>query len=253
MIRLSRDQARTLIGWFQPERPGPVIGSHILRTSNGTFLVDHWPDPRVVLAETGGNYALMGDPHAITPMDIQPHIKGFVAAPESFLPLLRTAFPSLVVWPRIVLVQSEVPLPAQAKIGSVRRLCPADAPSLHRLDTEAAWIFKTWGSPAGLAESGYAWGVLLAEEVISVACTFFLGNRYEDVGVITASKFRRMGLSTACAARLCDEIHARGHVPSWTTSPDNLPSLRVAEKLGFIWHHNEVLYVIGVDIPRSNL
>ncbi len=61
-----------------------------------------------------------------------------------------------------------------------------------------------------------------------------------------------MGLGTACTAALCVEINARGHVPSWTKSPDNSLSLRVAEKLGFAWHHNDVLYVIGREVPSSN-
>lgn len=252
MIRLSVEQAGTLTDWFRPEKPGLVIGSHILRSGVGTWYVDRWPDPRALLGETGGNYVLWGDPQAIAPMDIQPHIRGFLAAPETFLPVLRTAFSSLLVWPRIVLVQSKVPLPVQPRIGSIRRLQPVDARLLQRLESEASWIYKTWGGPAGLAESGYAWGVFLSDEVVSIACTFFLGNRYEDIGVVTTSGFRGMGLGTACAAALCVEISARGHVPSWTTSPDNSSSLRVAEKLGFAWHHNDVLYVIGRDVPLSN-
>ncbi len=51
-----------------------------------------------------------------------------------------------------------------------------DAILLQRLESEASWIYKTWGRPAGLAESGYAWGVFLLEEVVSIACTYFIGT-----------------------------------------------------------------------------
>jgi len=82
-----------------------------------------------------------------------------------------------------------------------------------------------------------------------VAGTFFAGAQYEDIGVVTEPGFRRRGLNTACAAALCRDVRARGHTPSWSTSADNLASLRVAEKLGFVRHRSDVLIVTGVEVP----
>jgi predicted GNAT family acetyltransferase len=87
-------------------------------------------------------------------------------------------------------------------------------------------------------------------QLAAVACTFFLGTTYEDIGVVTIPEYRRLGLSTACASALCHDIRARGHRPTWATSPDNTASLRIAEKLGFQLHRNDVSYVIGVEIPQ---
>ncbi len=120
---------------------------------------------------------------------------------------------------------------------------------LEGLEPAAAWISKTWGGAQGLANSGYSWGAFVDGELAAVACTFFLGWSYEDVGVVTVSKFQRRGLSTACTAALCRDIRARGHQPTWETSPDNTASLRVAEKLGFQVARRDVSYVIGIDIP----
>ena len=76
------------------------------------------------------------------------------------------------------------------------------------------------------------------------------GERYEDIGVVTLPEYRGAGLCVACAGALCRDIEGRGRRPTWTTSPDNTASLRVAEKLGFVLHRRDRLLIIGVKIPR---
>lgn len=249
MIKLTPDQAASLKHWFVPERPGPLIGLHIILTGHGAFFVDRWPDPRCVLADAAGNYALVGDPHTLEAADLTQRIAGFVETPEPFVPLLRASFPDLKVWDRVIFSLDELPqfeLPVKQPI---RRLAAADADRLRELSPEIAWITKTWGSPLDLASSGFAWGAFAGERLVSVACTFFFGDQYEEIGVVTEPAFRRRGLSAACAAALCQEIYARGHRPSWTTSPDNVASLRAAEKLGFKMQRRDKLYVVGIPIP----
>jgi predicted GNAT family acetyltransferase len=107
-----------------------------------------------------------------------------------------------------------------------------------------------WGGPNGLASSGFAWGAFVAGQLVSVACTGFLGETYEDIGIVTEPGFRGLGLSPICVLALCSDIRARGHQPSWSTSPDNLASVRVAEKCGFVRQRDDLLYVVGVSIPE---
>ena len=250
MILLTPDQTAVLKSWFLPERPGPLVGSHVIQTGHGVCRVDRWPDPRAVLVETAGNYALLGEPAVLQPADPKPHIFGVVEAAENFEPLLRAAFPDLKVWPR-VRFELDTPLrPARTGPYTVRRLEPVDGPLLQKLSPEVNWISKTWGGPAGLASSGYGWGAFAARRLVSVSCTFFLGERYEEIGVVTEARFRGLGLSQACAVALCLDIQQRGHRPSWTTSPDNVASVRVAEKLGFAFSRKDRLYVIRVPIPK---
>lgn len=254
MKRLTPEQTAILKPWFRPERPGPLIGSHVIHTGNGTCLVDRWPEPRVVLVETAGNYTLLGDAQAITPADVQPHIKGFVEASTTFEPLLRTAFPVVGVWQRVVYAQQAIsPLYLAAATSNdyvVRRLGASDAQYLGRLSDEIAWISKTWGGPESLAASGFSWGAFVSEQLAAVACTFFLGETYEEIGVATEPPFRGFGLSTVCAWELCRDMRARGHQLSWTTSLDNQASIRVAEKLGCAVHHYDQLYVVGISTPE---
>jgi RimJ/RimL family protein N-acetyltransferase len=250
MIQLTAQQLASLRHWFTPERPGPLIGGHILNSGHGRAWADCWPAPRALFVETAGNGSLLGDPSGLTAAQIHRVVHGFVEAPASFKPLLQEAFPDLVVWDRVIYALSAAPTYARPSGFMLRRLTGADGHSLATLSEESAWISKTWDGPAGLAASGYAWGAFAGDQLAAVANVFFVGDTYEEIGVVTEPAFRGLGLSTACSGAICDDIRQRGHLPSWTTSPDNIASRRVAEKLGFQWARDDVLYVVGIDIPE---
>ena len=249
MILLSPDQAATLIDWFSPEQPGPLVGPHVLQTGNGAFHADRWPNPSAVLIETGGNYCLVGDPKALEPDDLKNRVSGMVSAAEPFARLLRDTFDDLGVWERVILDLPESPRSASPRNHEIRKLEPSDAYHLWGLSREIAWIYHMWGGPAGLAGSRHAWGAFVDGRLVSIACSFFVGFCYEEVGVVTEPGFRGRGLSAACASALCQEIHRRGRAASWSTGSDNSASLRVAEKLGFLVRRQDVLYVVGTPIP----
>ncbi|NUO82642.1 GNAT family N-acetyltransferase [candidate division KSB1 bacterium] len=250
MIALAPLQAATLKAWFLPERAGPLVGLHVLNTGNGVCWVDRWPAPRGALMMTADNYALAGDPSVFDATELRTRIRGFVETAEGFLPLLKTAFPDCKRWERVIFEKRAAAKFHSPNVFEVRRLSAHDAHHLWGISPDNFWISKTWGGPNGLAASGRGWGAFWDNHLASVACTFYLGEKYEDIGVVTEPQFRGGGLSTTCAAALCEDILARGHQPSWTTSPDNLASIRVAEKLGFVLQRRNVLHVVGIPIPE---
>ena len=249
MLQLTPAQTATLQSWFLPERPGPLVGAHIMTTGLGTCWVVRWPAPCVVMVECGGFHSLLGDAQALNAGDLQPHVRGFMECPESFAPLLYAAFPDLQVWQLVIFAPPAAEIPLPAPPAGVRRLEAGDTQALANLEPESAWICESWGGAEGLAKSGYGWGAFVDGQLAAVACSAFVGETYEDIGVVTITKYQRQGLSTACAGALCRDVRARGHQPVWETSPDNIASLRVAEKLGFQVDRQDVLYAIGVDIP----
>jgi len=250
MLLLSPFQFTTLRTFFRPELPAYPVGLHVINTGHGRMYVDRWPAPRAVLAESAGNYCLTGDSQALSPHDLQPLVRGFVSAPVAFEPLLYAAFPGLYLWDRVVLELRRAPGFVEPLGFTVRRLDAADSLRLAGVSPDLAWVAKTWDGPSGLGASERAWGAFAPDgRLVSIANTFFQGDRYEDIGVATEPEFRRRGLSAACAGRLCQNILAHGCWPSWNTSPDNHASLRVAAKLGFEWQRDDRLYVIGVAVP----
>ena len=60
MQLLDPAQRQTLSQRFEPERPGPQVGLHVLQTGHGACFADRWPDPRTALSACGGNYSLVG-------------------------------------------------------------------------------------------------------------------------------------------------------------------------------------------------
>ncbi len=251
MISITRESLNELRSWFEPERPGPLVAGHVLQTGRGQAWVDRWPGPRALIAETAGNYGLFGDPAALTVDDVRQHVRGFVDAPATFEPLLRAAYPDLKVWSREVFAEGDEARPPSIEPApaDVRRLAPLDAEKIAGLPTELGWIHKTWGGAAGLVDSGFGWGAFVEGRLVSLACSFFVGLAYEDIGVVTEAAHQGRGFSTACAAALIGDIRARGRRASWTTSSDNPPSIRVAHKLGLPQSRRDRLYVVGIDIP----
>ncbi|MBV9169720.1 MAG: GNAT family N-acetyltransferase [Chloroflexi bacterium] len=251
MQRIGIDHAQGLRQWFRPERPGPLTGMHVLQTSQGSLRVDRWPAPRACVVETGGNVGLGGDPEALSVHDVRAAVSGFVEPSRRFEGLLGEAFPNAVRWPRVILRHSGAVVQQEARRAATVRLLQAeDAAAIRRLERELAWISVTWGGPDGLARSGYAWGAFVDGSLASVACSFFVGEEYEDIGVVTSNEYRGTGLAPVCAARLATDVIGRRRSPSWSTSPDNVQSLRVAEKLGFVVDREDYLLIVGRPSPQ---
>ncbi len=243
----ARDH-ESLRPWFTPERPGPMIWAHVLRTGHGSCAVDRWPDPRAVLAESGGgNYSLRGDPDRLA--ELAGTLAGYVEAPPSVLPALRRIDPGLHVWDRVIFDLAGRPTPPPRVDGEIRRLGTGDAQALHALSEDIGWIGETWGGPIGLATSGTGWGAFVDGRLVSVAVPFYLGERYEDIGVVTEPEHRGHGLSPACAAAVIADVLARGHRATWSTSTDNVASIRVAERLGLRLNRRDVLYLVRTPAP----
>src|SRR6266511_3134744 len=147
------EQLTSLREWFLPDRPGPLVGLHIIQTGNGAAWADRWPKPRAVVVDAAGNQSLCGDPEALAPAAVRGPVGGFVEAPERFAPLLHAAFPDLREWQRVVFVLDGEPRRPELRgrgQGMVRRLRTADAAAVGALSDQSLWISKTWGGAAGL-------------------------------------------------------------------------------------------------------
>jgi RimJ/RimL family protein N-acetyltransferase len=250
MIEISRAQLDMLAPWFRPETPGPsTIGAHFLHTGVGHAWVDRWPDVQTLIVETTNNVLMAGDPAVLDPAALAQTVAGFVAAPTSFVPLLESAFPTLAKWPRVVGMLPGAPSKPPPVEAELRRLQREDGDALDMLSAESIWVSQPWNGGRQLAQSGYGWGAWVDGVLASVASTFFLGEEYEEIAVVTEPEYRSSGLSTACSYELCLDIIARGRTPSWSTSTDNQSSWRVAQKLGFVHQRDDWLYIVGRDQP----
>ncbi|MFE5717573.1 GNAT family N-acetyltransferase [Streptomyces erythrochromogenes] len=127
----------------------------------------------------------------------------------------------------------------------MRRLTSKDTPPVVALGPGAAWIPRTWGGPEQLASSGLCRGAFHRGRALSLACTCFLGSRYEDVADLADPGHRRQHLALACVTALCQDIAARGRTPSRTCSRDNRRSRLLAWSAGFRLTRAYVHYATG--------
>ncbi|AWZ03427.1 MULTISPECIES: GNAT family N-acetyltransferase [unclassified Streptomyces] len=247
MIELLPSRLPALARWFPGGAPGvAALPEHVIATGNGRWWADRSMNPRAVAVSSGDHVLLRGDPSGLTPEALAPFAGGYVEAPARFLPVLGGAFRRVDPWERLVYVHQAPAMPARPARGiTVRRLTPKDAPALVALGPEAAWIHKTWGSPEQLAASGLAWGAFHRSQVLSLACTYFLGGQYEDVAALADPGHRRQHLALACVTALCQDVAARGRTPSWTCSRDNRPSRLLAWSAGFRLTREYVHYATG--------
>ncbi|CAM5320086.1 GNAT family N-acetyltransferase [Streptomyces abikoensis] len=241
--------------WFPAGRPGVgALPEHAARTGLGTWWADRPVRFRAAAVACAGYAVLAGDPCATAPGDLAPLAHCYVVAPDRFLPVLGAAFTRIVPWERMIWAYDEPAptLPPGPGIA-VRPLTPADAPAVRALGPDLAWIAESWGGPVGLAASGHGWGAFRDGRLLSLACTYFAGSRYEDIAVATLPAARGRGLASACVRALCADITVRGRTPSWSCSRDNHPSRHLAAKSGFQLIHAYVHYALGAPVAGSRL
>lgn len=248
MIELRSDQREAVRRFFPPDRPGPQAGLHAIQTGMGSMHVDRWPEPRVVVAFVGDDVQLGGDAAAVDADDLRSLglDEVMIDAAAEFVPALEAAFPELWPWSRVISTL-EARKVREPEGVAVRRLAWDDARAIDSLPEDLRWISISWEGPEGLAASGLAFGAFAGERLVSVAAPFSMGDRYDDIGVVTDPDFRRRGINAACVAQVIDEIVERGRLPSWSTSPENTASLSVAAKFGARKHRDDVLYMLGFD------
>ena len=97
---------------------------------------------------------------------------------------------------------------------------------------------------------GFVAGAVVDNSIVSVAHTNAITERYADIGVFTHQDYRNLGYSTASAAIVAAAIQKSGRTPVWSCGEDNLPSLRVAAKLG-ITEVSRRTYVIPFNRVQS--
>ena len=116
---------------------------------------------------------------------------------------------------------------------SVRSLTLDDLTLLETLPPEAQPI-GFWGDLRTSLTKGLAAGAIVEGKVVATSFVAALGQRYADIGAYVLENYRRRGLATAAASLVARSVQSDGLIPVWSCGSHNLPSLKLAQKLGFI-------------------
>ena len=128
--------------------------------------------------------------------------------------------------------------------------------SLHRIDDSLltrrdleeqdwlqAWVTTFWHTKEDFLEKGVGYAVLHKDKkVVSLCLSLFVSGRQVEFGTATHPEFQNRGLSTNLASACVQECLNRELEPIWQCWDDNLPSLAVARKAGFVLQQKYTVY-----------
>lgn len=90
-----------------------------------------------------------------------------------------------------------------------------------------------YDTPRGLLKEGVVACGIVSGKIVSIAHTAGHTKKFADIGVITREDWRNKGLASAAASIVAEVLQEKGITPVWSAGDDNLPSVRIAQKLGF--------------------
>jgi RimJ/RimL family protein N-acetyltransferase len=252
-IILSMESRETeILHRFFQSRSDSRAAHTLLRFPDAVGFCDNWQEPRVAVVAWKDHVILAGDSNAdgwiqfIASLDF----RGFIRAPEDFLPGLKQLAPDLATWPRISFILKDslrqVSYPRNTEIREVR---PGDAATLEQIGQ--SWVWQYWKDIHDFCRTATACVADVGNRAVSVVSVFSEYENQADLAVATHPSFRRKGLATAAAHALCTQLVAQGKIPIWSTSPDNIASATIPRRLGFTEIPAQPMYVMNREIPSS--
>jgi hypothetical protein len=130
---------------------------------------------------------------------------------------------------------SALPVPAVEGI----QLLPIDRTLLsnaalanaEHIRAEIQWM---WPSEERFYANGFGWAATTESQLICWCTAEYLSAARCGIGIATVPAFECRGIATAVAGQFVREALRRGLTPYWECRADNIGSVRVAEKLGFM-------------------
>ena len=114
----------------------------------------------------------------------------------------------------------------------VRLLGLGDSDVLASFESDPSRLgFKTFED---LLKNGIAAGAVVDSQWVALAHTNAVTAHFGDIGVVTNAAWRGKGFASASASIVARRIQELGRTPVWSAGEDNVASLRVATKLGFV-------------------
>jgi hypothetical protein len=135
---------------------------------------------------------------------------------------------------------------------SVRHVTGEDIDLLTAAPLDIREACLGFGTFERLLEAGIVAGAVVDGELVAVASTWAVSEKYADISVVTDGPWRGRGLAMASAGLVATGIQRSGRVPVWSTGENNLASLRVARKLDFeeVGRRTYVDVIAVEDDPR---
>lgn len=105
--------------------------------------------------------------------------------------------------------------------------------SIGNIKQVKGWVSSFWGSFQDFVKTGFGYCILYKGTLVSWCLSVYASGRHYELGLATVPEFQNRGYATLVAAACVDHCAANRFVAHWHCWEDNLPSIAVAEKVGF--------------------
>lgn len=105
---------------------------------------------------------------------------------------------------------------------------------LKHIESVVGWILSFWHTIEDFLRIGFGFCLLQGPVIASWCLTVYASGRDFELGLATVSDYRNRGYATLTAAACAEHSVNNGFIPHWHCDEENVPSIRVAEKIGFV-------------------
>ncbi|MFO7881912.1 MAG: GNAT family N-acetyltransferase [Kosmotogaceae bacterium] len=139
-------------------------------------------------------------------------------------------------------------VPVEEKMNSDFRIIEIDRAiknkKLKNYKMLNGWIHSFWRNLDSFGDKGTGYCALVGDTIVSWCLSVYAFENEREIGLETVTDFRKQGYATAVARKTIKECKNRGYNLHWHSRQNNIPSIALAEKLGFIRIKNyEVFYL----------
>lgn len=259
MIELTLKQYSALLPLFLNTNYGVLAVGTLEGNHPGNVFADDLTLPANALVCTKvGYYFLAGNPdqaetlHSINELFRQklapeqynkmkdPQILLFYEPGEwkaTLFQTFRDFNPSHIQKKRMVLPQrpvSEYAPDWRSHIPQGMRMAPICLELLEQHPEESNTLKLFWGSPRRFVEKSLGFWLMQGD---SIACScegVFIGKGEVEISIATPLGYRRRGFAQLTASAFIEACFERSLKPIWGCWPENLPSVSLAQSLGFV-------------------
>lgn len=100
-----------------------------------------------------------------------------------------------------------------------------------------------WGSKEAFLKHGFGFCIVRDQRVVAECVSIFRGNGFAEIDIATDPDYQGKGFAWLVATYFIEHCMENGITPCWDCNMDNMPSQRLASKLGFAHPVEYVLYV----------
>ena len=113
----------------------------------------------------------------------------------------------------------------------------------HCLEFDEKYYEEYWDSTENFLQNGIGFCVMDGERIISEGVSIFKSSNYAEVDIITDSNYRGKGLASIVAEQFINYCVSHNIHPRWDCDVDNVASINLGSKLGFINPKEYTVYI----------